>query len=64
MFKILSKFSVTWQLFYDNQDTGTNKYAQQGDGWLNKEMVGYIGSAPACYDSSLGSNPDISKNTK
>ncbi len=22
-------------------------------------MVGYVGSVPSCYDSTLGSNPDI-----
>jgi hypothetical protein len=27
-------------------------------------MGGYVGSAPAGYDSSPGSNPDISQNTK
>ena len=27
----------------------------------NREMGGYIGSVPAFYGSSLGSNPDISK---
>jgi hypothetical protein len=26
-------------------------------------MGGSVGSAPACYGSSLGSNPDISQNT-
>jgi hypothetical protein len=25
------------------------------------EMGGKVGSAPACYSSSLGSNPDISQ---
>ncbi len=37
------------------------------DGWLSREgwvaksrgMGGYVGSAPACYSSTLGSNPDI-----
>ncbi len=30
-----------------------------------REIGGYVGSAPACYGSSLSSNPDISlKNTK
>ncbi len=38
--------------------------AQQGEGWLNKEMGGQVGSAPACYGSSLGSNPDISQKYK
>jgi hypothetical protein len=28
------------------------------------EMGGYVGSAPACYGSSLGSNPDISQKYK
>jgi hypothetical protein len=27
-------------------------------------MGGYVGSAPACYGSSLGSNPDISQKYK
>jgi hypothetical protein len=27
-------------------------------------MGGYVGSAPACYSSSLGSNPDISQKYK
>jgi hypothetical protein len=27
-------------------------------------MGGQVGSAPACYGSSLGSNPDIAQNTK
>jgi hypothetical protein len=27
-------------------------------------MGGLVGSAPACYGSSLGSNPDISQNYK
>jgi hypothetical protein len=31
--------------------------AKQGDG-------GYVGNAPACYGSSLGSNPDISQKHK
>ncbi len=36
-------------------------WLSQGDGRLSREMGGYVGSAPACYDSSLGSNPDISQ---
>jgi hypothetical protein len=41
--------------------------AKEGDGWLRErwvakmEMGGYVGSAPACYGSSLGSNPDKKK---
>jgi hypothetical protein len=27
-------------------------------------MGGYVGSAPACYGSSMGSNPDISQKYK
>jgi hypothetical protein len=39
--------------------------AKLGDGWLSVgEMGGYVGSAPGCYGSSLGSNPDISKKYK
>jgi hypothetical protein len=33
-----------------------------GDGWLNREMGGKvreIGSAPACFSNSLGSNSNI-----
>ncbi len=36
-----------------------------GDGWLWREMGGFggrwvaVSSAPACYGSSLGSDPDI-----
>ncbi len=29
-----------------------------------REMRGKVGSAPACYDSSLGLNPDISQKYK
>jgi hypothetical protein len=29
-----------------------------------REMDGQVGSAPACYGSSLGSNPDISQKHK
>ncbi len=29
-----------------------------------REMGGLVGSAPACYDSSLGLNPDISQKYK
>ncbi len=29
-----------------------------------REMGGYVGSEPAYYGSSLGSNPDISQNMK
>jgi hypothetical protein len=43
---------------------GDGWLAKRGDRWLNKEMRGKVGSAPACYGSSLGSNPDISQNTK
>ncbi len=34
--------------------------------WVDKfrEMSGSVGSAPACYGSSLGSNPDISQKYK
>jgi hypothetical protein len=34
--------------------------------WVAKlgEMGGYVGSAPACYGSSVGLNPDISQNLK
>ncbi len=34
--------------------------------WLanHREIGGENGSAPACCGSSLGSNPDISQNTK
>jgi hypothetical protein len=34
--------------------------------WVDKfrEMNGSVGSAPACYGSSLRSNPDISQNKK
>ncbi len=35
---------------------------EMGDyGWLSREMGGQVGSAPACYGSSLGSNPHISQ---
>ncbi len=33
-----------------------------GDGWLNREMVGKvreIGSAPACFGNSLGTDSNI-----
>ncbi len=34
----------------------------EGDGWLSwREMGGQVGSAPACYGNSLGSNPGISQ---
>jgi hypothetical protein len=33
----------------------------KGDEWLRREMGG---SAPACYGSALGSNPDISQKYK
>ncbi len=33
--------------------------AKQGDGWLSREVGGYVGSASGCYDSSLGLNKDI-----
>ena len=32
--------------------------------WLSREMGGYVDSAPACYGSSLGSNPDNSQKYK
>jgi len=32
--------------------------ANQGDGWLTREVGGLVGSAPACYGSSLVSNPE------
>jgi hypothetical protein len=35
-----------------------------GDGWLSRDMGGLVGSAPACYGSSLASNPDISQKDK
>jgi hypothetical protein len=37
--------------------------AMQKDGWLytRRSMGGYVGSPPACFGSSLGSNPDISQ---
>ena len=39
-----------------------DKWLSKGDGWLNwREMGGQVVSAPACYGSSLGSNPDISQ---
>jgi hypothetical protein len=40
--------------------------AMQRDGWLRtrREMGGYVGGPPACFDSSLGSNPDISQKYK
>ncbi len=31
---------------------------------LVREMGGLVGSAPACYSSSLGANPDISQKFK
>ncbi len=38
---------------------------EMGDyGWLSREMGGQVGSAPAWYGSSLGSNPDISQKYK
>ncbi len=45
--------------------------AKKGDGWLSREVVAKLGrwvakmvSAPACYGSSLGSNPDIPQKYK
>ncbi len=35
--------------------------AKQGDGWLKREMGGYVGSSLACHGSSLGSNPNNSQ---
>jgi hypothetical protein len=32
--------------------------------WQSYYMGGYVGSAPACYSSFLGSNPDISQKYK
>jgi hypothetical protein len=33
--------------------------------WVaNREMCGFVGSAPACFGSSPGSNPDISQKYK
>ncbi len=38
-----------------------DKWLSKGDKWLNwREMGGQVVSAPAFYDNSLGSNPDIS----
>ncbi len=36
--------------------------AKEGDVWLKRDMGGLVGSAPACYGSSLGSNLDIYQN--
>jgi hypothetical protein len=38
--------------------------AKEGDGWLWREIAGKVCIAPACYCSSLGSNPDISQKYK
>ncbi len=39
--------------------------ANKGDGWPNGDAcLSKFGSAPACFGSSLGSNPDISRNFK
>jgi hypothetical protein len=44
---------TTWLICYTSSTINLN-----GDGWLQ------VGSAPACYGSSLGSNPDISQKYK
>ncbi len=42
-----------------------DKWLSKGDEWLHwREMGGQVVSAPACYGSSLGSNPDISQKYK
>jgi hypothetical protein len=47
----------------DESERSTINY---GGRWVAKlrEMGGQVGSAPACYGSSLGSNPDISQKYK
>ncbi len=36
----------------------------EGDGWLSWRDGWQVGSAPACFGSSLGSNLDISQKYK
>ncbi len=47
----------------DESERSTINY---GGRWVAKlrEMGGQVGSAPACYGSSLGSNPDMSQKYK
>jgi hypothetical protein len=46
-------WKTVWKCSQNIDDDGIKNWS--------REMGGLVGSAPACYGSSLGSNPDISQ---
>ncbi len=50
--------------FISLEAMATGKQCSRTMGGQIREMGGLVGSTPACYSSSLGSNPDISQKYK